>query len=81
MAACGTDAGYQAHRRRSEDACDRCLDAHRAYVRASQQIRRRDDAVRRAERLRRQALSELRRRHLIEYDQILADLTTNERTT
>lgn len=32
-AECGTDSGYRAHRRRGEDACRRCREAHAAYNR------------------------------------------------
>jgi hypothetical protein len=31
-ARCGTEAGYKAHLRRNEKACDPCLNAHRVYV-------------------------------------------------
>lgn len=41
-AECGTNAGYQAHRARSEDACRPCKDAHNAANRRS------DPAARRA---------------------------------
>lgn len=29
---CGTNAGYEAHRRRGEDPCDQCRDAHNTYM-------------------------------------------------
>ena len=38
---CGTDAGYQAHRKDGEDACDPCAAAHRDYMRAYMADRRR----------------------------------------
>lgn len=38
VAECGTEAGYRGHRRRGEDACRSCREAHTAYV--SEQKRR-----------------------------------------
>jgi hypothetical protein len=35
----GSDAGYRAHKRRGEDACQPCLDAHNAYNREHEQAR------------------------------------------
>lgn len=37
---CGTEAGYDRHRRRGELACDRCLAAHAASRRARYQRRK-----------------------------------------
>lgn len=31
--ACGSDAGYKRHRRRGEEACQPCREAHSAYAR------------------------------------------------
>lgn len=79
MATCGTVAGHAAHYRHSTEPCDACRAAVAEYRRqwkanngAAVQ------AAQRRERLRWRALSELRRRHLIEYDQILADLMNSE---
>lgn len=38
-AECGTDSGYRAHRRRGEDACRRCREAHAAYNRGRKKSR------------------------------------------
>lgn len=40
----GTQAGYQAHRRIDEDACDACRIAHNAYKSAYRRARRGDAA-------------------------------------
>lgn len=32
---CGSDAGYQGHRRHGEEPCGACLDAHNAYQAAN----------------------------------------------
>jgi WhiB family redox-sensing transcriptional regulator len=37
---CGTNAGYRKHRRRFEDACDACMEAHRDAERAFNARRR-----------------------------------------
>ena len=34
MSGCGTQAGYQAHRKRGEDACEACRQANRSYMNA-----------------------------------------------
>lgn len=66
----GTNAGYQAHVRQMVPACRGCLDAHNDATRLSR-VRVGD-----ADRDRREAVmwavSVLRKRHLIEFDQIVA---------
>lgn len=37
---CGTDAGYQAHRKAGEPVCDACALAHREYMREYMAVRR-----------------------------------------
>lgn len=78
MAACGTDAGYQQHRRSDESPCEPCREAHRVYQRGLLQRPATRAAERRRHRLTSRALRELRRRHLAEYDQILTDLQRSD---
>lgn len=40
-ARCGSNRGYFAHRRRNEDACDACKDAHYDYQAANNSARSR----------------------------------------
>lgn len=35
VARCGTYGGYQAHKRRKEDTCERCREARRIYIRSN----------------------------------------------
>lgn len=41
----GTEAGYQGHRYRGEQACDRCKAGHRDYLRAQRKVLRRQRQV------------------------------------
>lgn len=69
---CGTDAGYQAHRYRDEDACDRCRDAHAIHQLEwmdKNPDQRADATV--TNRVRYRAMAELAKNHPDEYRSIL----------
>lgn len=38
LVACGSDAGYRRHRRRGEEACPPCREAHAAYARLRRSV-------------------------------------------
>lgn len=38
LIACGSDAGYRRHRRRGEEACRSCREAHSAYARLRRSV-------------------------------------------
>lgn len=73
LAPCGTDAGYQTHRRSNEDACDPCLAAHNARTAAQ----RRDPANLEYDRIaraaRQRALWRLAREHRDRYRQLVVE--------
>ena len=75
---CGTDAGYQRHRRAGEDPCDPCKEARRNYVRSHRAKRGGiADSSRRLERARGRAhvrLSEM-------YPRVFARLLAEELAT
>ena len=71
-ARCGTPAGYRAHRRRNEDACDSCKKAWRgrqAEIRENPAVR---ESRLRYARAHNRAVAELKRRHRAEF-RILLD--------
>jgi hypothetical protein len=68
---CGTEAAYQWHRRRGEDACAVCLAAHRTY---QAQARSSDGGThRRSSRIRSRALYRLKALHPADYARVLAE--------
>ncbi len=74
MAECGTDAGYQAHRKRNEDACPDCRKAKAAYtaqIRDRYPRHRSKQLVR--QEARRRALVRLSQVHSRDYELLLAD--------
>ena len=72
MSACGTYAGHARHQRQGEAPCDPCKEAAAEYRRAWRaQNGPGTETNRRKNRLRWQAMRELRRRHPGEYMEIL----------
>lgn len=65
--ACGSDSGYQAHRRRGEDPCQSCKDAHNVSNHKALGTRKAYD------RAYHRALRELARRHRGEFAALLAE--------
>lgn len=79
-AECGTDGGYQAHRRKGEAACGPCRTARRDYMREFRASRAdvRANENRRA-RARLAALTELGRRYPDEYDRLVLEALQGDR--
>ena len=68
---CGTYGGYQAHRKRGEDACGDCADAANAYVREYRD--RKPETVGRHNRPRALAVTRLTERYPGVYRKLLAE--------
>lgn len=75
-APCGTDGGYQRHRRAGEEPCDECREAKRRYM---AEYRNRRPAYRErsidALHVRREATKVLIERHRVEFDALLKELS------
>lgn len=69
----GTTAGYYAHRRLSESACDACKEAVNEYLR-KYRASKKGGRVRVRDQIRRRALALLRDRHREEYEDLLREV-------
>jgi len=70
MSKCGTYGGYQAHRRRGEDACNPCREANTTYQREYRRHPDRRVVARDQSEAYTRASAELRVAHKSEFDRI-----------